>query len=383
MNTFTNYIPRPNWLEINLTTITNNIHYLRHCIGQECLLMAVIKANAYGHGATRIAQTALDAGADYLAVATLSEALELRSSNVQAPILVLGYTPLCHVLDANRAGVTLTVYDLELVQALEDAAGQSGQRASVHIKVNTGMNRLGIRPQDTPKFVNELRRFTNVDVEGIFTHFATADEADLTFALKQFAQFTALLQKLEDADLRPPLAHAANSAATLALPQTHLQMVRPGIAIYGLHPDPETARLPTGFRPALRWVTQVAQKQFLQPKESVSYGREFVASKPMTLAVLPVGYADGFPRKPHNWGEVLIAGQRAPILGRVCMDQTIVDITAIEMGAHKVHQGDEVVLIGRQGSAELSADDAAKQTCTNNYDVVSRILSRVPRMYVS
>ena len=345
--------------------------------------MAVIKANAYGHGAVRIAQTALDAGADSLAVATLSEALELRSANVCAPILVLGYTPLHDVLDAIQAQVTLAVYDLELAQALEHASGQSGHRASVHIKINTGMNRLGIRPDAAPAFVRALQKFTNIDVEGIFTHFATADEADLAFTHSQFAQFTALLQTLEEADLRPPVAHAANSAATLMLPRTHLQMVRPGIALYGLHPDPETSRLPASFRPALRWITQVAQRQILQPGDSVSYGREFVASKPMTVAVLPVGYADGFPRKPYNWGEVLIAGQRARILGRVCMDQTIVDVTTIEMGANKVHQGDEVILIGRQGSAELSVDNIAERLSTNNYDVVSRILSRVPRIYVA
>jgi alanine racemase len=219
-------------------------------------------------------------------------------------------------------------------------------------------------------------------VEGIFTHFATSDESDKTHAEAQFARFQTLLDVLRRAGLRPQLAHAANSAALLTMPQTHLDLARSGIALYGLDPDMEQCPLPAGFRPALAWKATVTQVSDLAPGEAVSYGREFIADRPMRTATLPVGYADGFPRRPRTWGSVLIHGQHAPILGRVCMDQTVVDVTAIEAATGPVRQGDEVVIIGRQGDASISAESASVHVGTNNYDIVSRILARVPRMYV-
>jgi alanine racemase len=192
-----------------------------------------------------------------------------------------------------------------------------------------------------------------------------------------------LLDQLEQAGLRPPLAHAANSAALLTLPETHLDMVRCGIAFFGLHPDVDATRLPAGFQSAFRWKAQVAHVVQLQPGDSVSYGREFIATEPMTVAVIPVGYADGFPRRPFHWGNVLIHGCAAPILGRVCMDQTIVDVTAIVAQTGPIRQGDEVVLIGRQGELELTVDEIGRRLGTINYDVVSRILGRVPRIYIN
>jgi alanine racemase len=231
-----------------------------------------------------------------------------------------------------------------------------------------------------PQFLLELRQLPHLYVEGIFTHFATSDLADKSFALVQFSRFQHLLGQLTAMGLRPPIAHAANSAATLTLPQTHLDMVRCGIALYGLHPDADDTQLPAGFHPALQWKAQIAQVTQLQPGDSVSYGQEFVASQPMTVAVIPVGYADGFPRRPYHWGNVLIQGQRAPIVGRVCMDQTIVDVTHIVQSGGAVRQGDEVVLIGRQGDVVITAEEVGQRLHTINYDVVSRILARVPRI---
>ena len=376
---------RPTWLDIDLSAVAANVRQLRRIIGPARQLMAVVKGNAYGHGdghsAAPVARAALAAGADRLAVATLSEGIALRQAAIQAPILVLGYTPawqaellLCHRL-------TATVYELEIVQALAQLATPQ-QPASVHVKINTGMNRLGIAPQQAVDFLTALQPFAQVEVEGIFTHFSTADEADKSFALAQFTRFQASLRALAERQLRPPLAHAANSAAVLTLPQTHLQLVRAGIALYGLHPDPVHTRLPAGFRPALSWKAHIAQVLDLAPGEAVSYNREFVAERPLRAAVVPVGYADGFPRKPHNWGHLLVHGQPAPILGRVCMDQTIVDVTHIQ-AQQPVHQGDEAVIIGQQRGASITADEAAARIGTNNYDIVSRILPRVPRLYHS
>jgi alanine racemase len=293
---------------------------------------------------------------------------------------VLGYAPAWQASAVVAHRLTAAVYDGETASALAAAATEQGVIAQVHVKVNTGMNRLGVSPQAAPEFLAALAALPSLQVEGIFSHFATSDGADKSFALEQFAAFDALLQHLERVGLRPPVAHMANSAAILTLPQTHLDAVRPGIALYGLHPDADTARLPAGFRPALQWKAQVAHVLALKPGDSVSYGREFIATQPMAAAVVPVGYADGFPRRPHHWGSVLIHGQPAPILGRVCMDQTIVDVTAIVEAGQPVRQGDEVVLIGRQGRAELTAEEVGRRLHTINYDVVSRILARVPRV---
>jgi alanine racemase len=244
------------------------------------------------------------------------------------------------------------------------------------------MNRLGVGPAEAPALLAALRELPNLRVEGVFTHFATSDETDRSFAELQFSRFCAVLAKLDAAGLRPPVAHAANSAALLTMPHTHLDLVRSGIALYGLAPDCEQCPLPPGFAPALTWKAIVTRVGSLEPGDSVSYGREFVAGQPMRVAAIPVGYADGFPRKPFTWGSVLLRGQPAPILGRVCMDQTVVDVTQIEAASGPVRQGEEVVLIGRQGDALLSAEEVSARIRTNNYDVVSRILARVPRVMV-
>ena len=372
---------RPAWIEIDEGALANNVRQIRRLIGPQRLLAGVVKANAYGHGAIPVARQILAAGADRLAVATLSEALELRTAGIDAPILVLGYTPPRQAAEVVRAGVTATVYDVETAQALAEAAAQQGVRAAVHVKVNTGMNRLGLDPEDAPAFLEALRAMATLEAEGVFTHFATSD-TDRAFALVQAARFGAMIAALEAAGLRPPLVHAANSAATLTLPETHFDMVRCGIALYGLDPDEEMTPLPAGFRPVLSWKAEVAQVRTLPPGAGVSYGLEFVTRRSSTLAVIPVGYADGFPRRPLTWGGVLIHGKEAPIVGRVCMDQSLVDVTDIVAAGEPVRQGDLVVLIGRQGEAAISAEEAARRIGTINYDVVSRILARVPRIMV-
>lgn len=372
---------RPTWIEIDRGALVNNVRQVRKLLRSTCLLTGVVKANAYGHGAVATSRILVEAGVDRLAVAALSEALELRAGGISVPILVLGYTPGALAADAVTQDVTLAVYDLEVAAEIAAAAQTLGKRARVHLKVNSGMNRLGVAPEEAPELLAAMGALEGLEVEGIFTHFATSD-TDRDFAEVQFRRFASLLEELAAAGLRPPLAHAANSAATLTMPHTHLDMVRCGIVLYGLDPDLEGTPLPPTFKPALSWKAQVAQLRQLQPGDAVSYGREFIADRPMAVATIPVGYADGFPRRPFTWGSVLIHGQAAPILGRVCMDQCVVDVTAIA-AQQPVRRGDEVVIIGRQGSAEISAAEAGQRIGTINYDVVCRIMARVPRYVVA
>jgi alanine racemase len=383
VNDRANFPPRTTWIEVSRGALRNNVAQLRR-LAPSVPLMAVVKANAYGHGAVPTALTLQEAGAHSFAVAGLSEALELRSGGITRPILVLGYTPGWQGADALAANVTLTVFDAETAAELHAATTNSKQQGplTVHVKVNTGMNRLGAHPQNAVELLCKLHELPGLQVEGIFTHFATSDELDKSYAELQFSRFAELLAHLAVAGLRPPIAHAANSAALLTMPHTHLNLVRSGIALYGLDPDMEQCCLPPGFQPALSWKAVVTHVADLDAGEPVSYGREYTAAGPMRVAVIPVGYADGFPRKPRTWGSVLIRGHTAPIVGRVCMDQTIVDVTDIEAESGLLRQGEEVVLIGRQGNAHLSAETVSTRVGTNNYDVVSRILARVPRLYV-
>ena len=360
--------------------LINNMRQLRKLLKPTTLLTGVVKGNAYGHGALLTSRILAEAGIDRLAVASLNEALELRAGGIELPILVLGYTPGSLAMDAVGQDVTLAVVNVETAQEIAAAARGLGKRGKVHLKINTGMNRLGVAPNEARLLLQAMAQMDGVEVEGIFTHFATSD-TDRDFAEVQFGHFATLLDELAGAGLRPPIAHAANSAAVLTMPHTQLDMVRCGITLYGLDPDVDDTPLPSGFIPALSWKTQVAQVRHLQAGDAVSYGREFIADRPMTVATLPVGYADGFPRRPFTWRSVLIHGQAAPILGRVCMDQCVVDVT--EIVAHEaVQEGNEVVLIGQQGGAEISAAEAGRRIGTINYDVVCRIMPRVPRYVV-
>jgi alanine racemase len=369
---------RPTWLEIDLNAIAGNTRRIAEQVGPDTRVLVSLKADAYGHGALRVARTVLRNGASWLGVATVSEAAPLRAAGINAPILVFGYIAPWQAREAIRLDLRATVYSLDAARTLAQAARDLGREVRVHVKVDTGMARLGLRAEDVAgivAFCRDLRALPNVVTEGIFTHLATADSADQTYARRQLARFEAVLAALDTAGLRPPLVHAANSAAALALPEARYDMVRPGIAIYGLNPSDEVP-LPEGFAPALSFKTQVAQVKEIPAGEGISYGATYVTTAPTRIAVLPVGYADGFRRAPANWGAVLVRGQRAPILGRVCMDQCMVDVTAIP----GVQTGDEVVLIGQQGADELTAEEVARRLGTISYEVVAELLARVPRV---
>lgn len=369
---------RPTWVRVDLDAIAQNVRRLRALAGVP--LMAVLKADAYGHGAVRVAHTALSNGAAALAVATLGEARTLREADITAPILVLGYTPPWQAREAVALGVTCTVFDLDAVRALADAAVDLQREAVVHVKVDTGMARLGLLPGQVGAFLHELREGKRQDrsdaglrVEGLYTHFATADSADETFARQQLQRFQGLLNEITAAGLRPPVIHAANSAALLRFPASRFDMVRPGIACYGLNPSDETP-LPAGCQPALSFHTEVAQVKELPVGTPISYGGTFVTQRLSRIATIPVGYADGFRRSPP-WREVLVRGRRVPVVGRICMDYAMIDVTDIA----GVKRGDAVVLIGAQGSDRITADEVAGWLGTINYEVVSTILPRVPR----
>lgn len=369
---------RPTWLEIDLSAIARNTRRIKEIVGPGTRVLVSLKADAYGHGALRVARVTLSNGAEWLGVATVSEARPLREADVTAPILVFGYTPPWQAREAIRLDLRATVFDLASARALAEAAREQGRVAHVHLKVDTGLARLGVRAEDPAAVValaREMAALAGLEVEGVFTHFATADSADQTYARMQLARFHAVLAALDAAGLRPPVVHAANSAALLSLPEARFDLVRPGIAIYGLAPSDEVP-LPEGFAPALAFKTVVAQVRWVPAGEGVSYGATYITTAPTRIATLPVGYADGFRRAPRTWGAVLVRGQRAPLLGRVAMDQSMVDVTHIP----GVEQGDEVTLIGRQGDDELTAREVAERLGTSSYEVVSALLARVPRL---
>ncbi|NLX43949.1 MAG: alanine racemase [Chloroflexi bacterium] len=366
---------RPTWVEVDLDAIAHNTRLTLQRLRPGTQLMAVLKADAYGHGARRVARTVLASGATWLGVACLGEAIELRSAGIQAPILNLGYTPAWQARDAVRHGVVSTVYSVESGEALARAGRDLGRPAVVHVKLDTGMARLGVTLQELLPLLRSLSAIEGLTVGGLFSHLATADAADPSYTDEQLRLFAEAVCSLRAENLLPSLVHIANSAATLKRPESHYDMVRPGILLYGLAPSEDTP-LPAGYRPALSFKCQVAQVKTIPAGACVGYGCTFRASRPMRIAVLPVGYADGFRRAPRNWGHVLLRGRPAPLVGRVCMDQCMVDVTDIP-GAR---QGDEVVLIGSQGGATLTAEAVAEQLGTINYEVVSEILARVPRL---
>ncbi len=369
---------RPTWVEIDLGAVAHNLRRLREMVAP-ARVMAVLKADGYGHGAVQVAHTVLRHGAWGLAVACVSEGAVLRRAGIQAPIVVLGYTPAWQAREAVAQDLDLCVFDVDTAKALSAAAAATARRARVHVKVDTGMHRLGIRPAEAPAFLRELNGMDGLEVVGLFTHAARADErteAGRAATEVQVSTFGDLVEALEAEGSRPPWVHAANSALAITRPEARYDLVRPGIALYGLSPSPDLPIGELGLQPALTWKTQVAQVHELEAGESVGYGGTWVSGRPSRVATIPVGYADGFRRAPRAWREVLVRGRRAPLVGRVSMDQSAVDVTELD----GVRQGDEVVLIGRQGEDVITVEEVAGWLGTIDYEVISAILARVPRL---
>jgi alanine racemase len=365
------------WAEIDLDAIAHNVAALKRHVGDRVAIMAVVKSNAYGHGAEPVAHAALESGAAWLAVNRIGEGIKLRRAGIGAPILVMGYSPAASVPEAVDSDLALTVTDLALAEALSAAAGHAGKTVPVHVKVDTGMGRFGLAPEEAVEFALALARLPGLTLQGLFTHFAVADQADKSYTRRQFAIYGQVLAGLEAAGIPVPVRHVANSAATLDLPEMHLDAVRVGIALYGLRPSQEIEPA-VALRPALTLKSRVGQVRRLPAGSSISYGRTFITERPSTMALISCGYGDGYARLNSNRGVVLVRGRRAPIRGRVCMDQFVVEVSDIA----GVLRDDEVVLVGQQGNDRLSAEEVASWAETINYEVTTQLLPRVPRVYL-
>ena len=362
------------WAEIDLDALETNVRALQKYVGPRVEIIAVVKANAYGHGAVPVARAALAAGAKRLAVHRVQEGIELRRAGIRAPILLLGYAPLPTAPQVVRYHLTPTVITREFAEAL---AATASTPVPVHVKIDTGLSRYGVLPEEAVDFVRMLQRLPRVHVEGIYTHFATADEADPAYVQQQLNTFRAVLQALDASGIRVPFRHACNSAATLAFPEAHFDAVRPGIAMYGIPPSEERPS-PIPLRPVMTLKSRVARVRTLPPGRSIGYGRTFTTERVTRVALVPVGYGDGYHRLLSNRGQVLIRGQRARILGRVSMDQIVVDVSHLP----RVGMEEEVVVIGRQGEDEITAVEVARWAETIHYEVVTGLLPRVPRVYL-
>lgn len=368
---------KPNWAEVDLDAIAYNTRQIKQWIGEKTELMAVVKGDGYGHGAVMVAKTALQNGATRLATARVDEAIQLRQAGIAAPIFVLGYVPIEEMEAVVRWRIDAPIMHWDIAVALSQLSSNAGVVTPVHVKVDTGMGRFGLMPDEVPGFVERILTLPGLRFEGLYTQFATADEKDKAYTYQQFAIYKQVLQKLQDKGISVPTRHVANSPTTLDLPEAHLDMVRCGTVIYGLYPSRDVDHsIP--LKPALTLKSRVARLQTLPAGWGVSYGRTYIPEKPIRAALIPLGFGDGFRRALSNIGYVLIRGKRAPVIGRICMDQCIVNVSDIP----EVERDDEVVLIGKQGDEEISADLMAETLHSIHYEVLTAISARVPRVYI-
>lgn len=364
---------------------------LRRISRPQARLLVAVKANAYGHGLVEVACRAVASGADVLGVARLPEALALRQAGVDVPILIFGYTPPAAAGELVRHRLTQTVYSVDTARGYSERVGRAGGTLKVHLKIDSGMGRLGLLPDirryappgmditgNAVKETLEIARLKGLDLEGVFTHFASADSADKTYAEQQFAIYLDFLADLKRAGLEVPVRHAANSGAIIDMPHTHLDMVRAGISLYGLYPSEEVDRSKITLKPALSLKARIIHLKAVAAGFSVSYGMTHTTTAPTTIATVPVGYADGYNRRLSNRGSMLVNGVRAPIAGRVCMDLTMLDVGHVP----EVRLENEVVIIGRQGNNVISADEIAGLIGTINYEITSALTARVQRVYL-
>lgn len=366
--------------EVRLDIIVNNMVRMKRNLPDGTGMYAVVKADAYGHGSREVARRLEPL--DFLcgfAVATAQEALILRRAGVRKPVLVLGYVFPDNYETLIREEIRLAIFRPDTADQLEAAAQKAGKPARVHVKVDTGMNRIGITPdRDGLAFVKSLMDRERIDIEGIFTHFARADEKDKTNAEEQFGTFRDFIHMIEEGlSLRIPIRHCSNSAAILEMPEVCMDAVRAGIAMYGLPPSEEVGVRDLGIEPALSLYSHIVYIKTIGAGQSVSYGGTFTAAKPMRVATIPVGYGDGYPRGLSGRGYCLLHGKRAPILGRVCMDQFMADVSDIPEAA----EGDRVVLLGRDGTEEIGAEDLGRLSGRYHYELLCCLGMRVPRIY--
>jgi alanine racemase len=366
---------RPTHLEVDLGRLARNYQRICAHVGK-AQVMPILKANAYGHGLVAVARKLEQVGAPYLGVAYLEEGLRLRQEGLHIPVLVMGGIVGEQIPRFLQADLTLTASSVDKLSAIDECAARLGKRAKVHLKIDTGMERIGVHWYSAEKLLEAAARARHLDVEGIFTHFASADEGDLSRSRLQLERFHEVLRFYERRSLPTPLRHAANSGAILQLPESYLDMVRPGILFYGASPSAELP-LTLPVEQALRWLTNVVFFKVVQAGNPVSYGGRFVPSEMTRVITLPVGYGDGYARAMGGRAEVIVRGARRPVVGRICMDQVMVDI-----GWSSAFNGDEVVLLGAAGNVTIRIEELARWAGTIPHEVLTSINTRVPRVYL-
>lgn len=358
---------------IDLSAVSHNIAEIRKKIGSKRGLMAVVKADGYGHGGIEVGSTALRSGADCLGVALPEEGEQLRNAGIKSPILVLGSIQPEEAYKVISNRLEQAVSGLDLAEALDRAALEHAARVNIHLKIDTGMGRIGLKPEDVMPFIKRLNRFRNIDLKGVFSHFACADESDKAFSFKQIKIFNKIIGEIEASGIKIPKKHMANSAGVLDLPGSYYDLVRPGIMIYGLYPSQEVMRS-VKLKPAMTLRSKISHLQLMSGGTPVSYGRTFYTRGNSLVATLPLGYADGYSRQLSNQGYVMVKGQRAPLIGRVCMDMCMIDVSKIK----DVQPGDDVTVFGD----DPSVDDIAGRIGSINYEVVCSVGKRVPRIFL-
>jgi alanine racemase len=371
MNKYIGY--RPTWAEVNLNNLAHNFRQIKKMLSPETRIMVCVKADAYGHGLIPVSKKLVSCGVDYLGVASIDEGIKLREGGINLPILILGLILKKDIQPVFKYNLSVTVCDEDLARALNNKAKLLGRPASVHIKVDTGMGRIGVLHQDAERLVRRIHKLKFINIEGIFTHFAFAD-MNREFTLYQINLFNRLIHRLKKEGIHIPLIHSANSMGVIGYKMSHFNMVRPGLVAYGLYPRKD---LRMKLKPVLSLKTKVLFVKKLPKGYGVSYGHDYIAGKNTTIVTIPIGYGDGYPRNLSNRAPVLIAGKRFKISGRICMDQIMVDV-----GGKKVKVGDEVVLIGSQGKNKITTEELARLCDTISYEIVCGLGSRVPRVYV-
>lgn len=368
------------WAEINLDAAAENMRNIRAITNPSSQIMAVVKADAYGHGFLEMSKVFLENGADRLAVATIDEAVQLRGEGINVPIMILGASENEDAANLVKYDIIPAVYDYEFAKVISDVAKAVNKTAKIHIKLDTGMSRIGfVVTENNEKIVNEIieiSKLPNIEIEGIFSHFSTSDEKEQDYTNMQFERFLQVVNQLEEKGLKIPIKHICNSAGIMMYPQMHLDMVRPGVILYGLYPSDEVDKTKLPLKKVMTLKARVTMVKEVESGRGVSYGKEYITEDNAKIATISIGYADGYIRKYANNGVVVLSdGTTSPITGRICMDQCMIDVTNV----HNIYKGDEVILFG---DSTVTADDIAKRLDTINYEVVCMVSKRIPRVYI-
>jgi alanine racemase len=367
---------RPTVCFVDLNALGWNFRQIRSKVGSQVKVLSMVKANGYGHGAAAISKALAAEGSDAFGVATTEEGVELRQAGICTPILVLAGAYPDQVDQFFDNSLTPVIHALASLEELDAIVHRRKKSLNVHLKIDTGMGRIGLLAAEFNSWLPKIKTLKALKIEGVFSHFSHAESVEGSYTRQQLRTFQGIVERLRAEGIFPSLVHLANSAATITLPQAYFDMVRPGLMLYGIYPSPAMASQ-ICLKPVLSWKTRILQLKKVPAGSSISYGQTFVTKRESFIATLPIGYADGYPRLLSNRGEVLVTGKRAPVAGRVCMDLTMIDVTDIG----KIQQGDEVVLLGRQGDAEISADDMAAWADTISYEILTSIGARVPRIH--